>query len=101
MINFDYQEKTNLKSDDRIIELAPMEGQFPKDSMGLTDKRLFTGGNKLHAIHDTRLRLWHLRYELGGLPEPLKQKWTKFSDLLKTVELYFKKRNVRITNIIE
>lgn len=99
--SFADQPSTNIKSDDRILVLKPLvEGKGAKAS-GIVDPQLFTGGNQLHAIHDTRRRMWTLKYEKGGIPEPLKQQWTKFSDLRKAVERYFLSRNIQIIEIIE
>ena len=93
-------QNTNIKSDDRILILRPIDGK-PTSSTGLVDRRLFNGENTLHALHDTRRRLWSLKYDKGGLPQPLKQQWTKFSALLTFVKKYFKSRNVEIIEIIE
>jgi len=101
MTLFQERTNTNIRSDDRVIVLAPMPGKSTKSSMGLTDNRLFTGENKLHAIFDGGLRLWHLRYEIGGLPEPLKNRWTRFNDMIKDVTSYFKTRNVQVVKVIE
>jgi len=100
-VSFADQPNTNLKSDDRILVLRPIEGKIGTTNTGVVDPRLFTGGNRLHALHDTRRRLWSLRYDKGELPQPLKQQWTKFPDLLKYVKAYFRSRNIEIIEIIE
>jgi hypothetical protein len=62
---------------------------------------LFTGENKLHAVYDDRTGMWHLHYEIGGLPGGLKGAWTQFSELEKHVRAYFKTRNIEVIEIKE
>lgn len=85
-------------STDRIIEVKVKDGAQPKSSTGLLDSRLFTGDNHLHAIQDAGL--WYLKYEKGGLPSPLKQKFTNFNQLLKHVKTYFEGRNAEVKEIV-
>lgn len=84
-------------SDDRLIKISPMEGFNPESEAGLVDKRLFQGDNKLHATIDPQTSLWSLKYEKGGLPEPLKQKFTSYKKLMETVKHYFNKRKLKVT----
>lgn len=86
---------------DRVLELKPIEGKATLSSTGLVDPRLFNGENKLHAVMDTRNCMWRLKYEAGGLPEPLKQTFTNFTKLLEFTTRYFNKRNIEITRIID
>jgi hypothetical protein len=51
--------------------------------------------NKLHA--KTEGALWYVHFEDGRLPEPLKQRWTKYSTLLKAVKEYYALKNIEIT----
>jgi hypothetical protein len=88
------------KSSDRIFVLAPIAGGA-RGSTGIVDKQLFTGGNRLHAILDNETCLWKLKYDNGGLPPALKQKWTNFSKLYTYVEDYMKKRNIEIKEVID
>lgn len=90
-------DKTML-SDDRVFEIEKIEGESPVAVTGLIDSRLFKGGNKLHAIKD-QFNMWRLKYESGGLPEPLKQTFTSFSRLMKHVIPYFEKRGLRIKEV--
>jgi hypothetical protein len=89
-----------LIDDDRIIILKPEPGKTVKNGLGLVDPRLFTGENKLHALKESVSGLWYLKYEAGGVPGALKQKWTGYNALLRATEDYFKKRNIRIESVI-
>ena len=89
-----------VQSSDRIIVLEPIPGQKPKTSSGLDDPRLFSGENKLHAVMEPNC-LWYLKYEMGGLPEPLKQKFTSFPRALAHVKQYFLKRGVQVKEVID
>ncbi len=89
------------RSEDKVLVLAPMEGKKVLDSIGNTDPRLFKGGNSLHAVKDLTTGLWYCKYEVGDVPQVLKQKFTKFGDLLKFTEAYFKRRNIVITEVID
>ena len=95
-------------STDRIFKLVPGEGGATgpdtryKTNRGRPD--MYTGDKVLHAIQDSGL--WHLEFRTstgqgsGGLPEPLKQRWTNFNQLIKFLVPYFKNRNVEIEEII-
>lgn len=83
---------------DKILILAPRANA--KDSIGLIDKRLFTGANKLHAVLESN-GLWSFHYDFGIMNEPLKQKFTSFSIALKTAKLYFDKRNIDVKEVID
>lgn len=96
----DSRRKQKMKSDDRILVLVPMEGKNPRDSKGNIDPRLFSGENNLHGIYSETSGMWFLRYETGGLPEPLKQQFITFDDLETTVRRYFKTRNVTVLEVI-
>lgn len=50
--------------------------------------------NKLRA--KTEGTLWYVSFEEGRLPEPLKQKWTKYSTLLKAVQDYYALKDITI-----
>jgi hypothetical protein len=95
------RRKSKMRSDDRIIELKPMPGVNPKNSIGNTDSRLFTGENQLHAVYNEMTGMWSLRYEQGAVPGALKERWTMFEDLLATVKRYFSSRNVEVTRVID
>lgn len=71
------------------------EGKSTKNSYGLTDNRLFKGGNKLHAIQDAATCLWTLKYEVGALPQGLKGvQFTRIRELEAHVQRYFDKRGL-------
>lgn len=91
--------ESKMRSPDRILVLKVKDGKAPIASTGLIDKRLFTGENNLHAIMDMQTCLWTVKYDNGGLPEPLKQQFTSFSSLLKHTRAYFHKRNVEIVEV--
>jgi hypothetical protein len=85
---------------DRVLVLEPIEGKATLSSTGMVDKRLFNGENRLHAIKDEATTLWYCQYDSGRLPEPLQQRFTGFKALLKFVEDYMLRRNVRIKEVI-
>jgi len=89
-------------STDRILVLTKLDpDKNTLSGTGLIDNQLFTGGNELHAIMDTRTSLWYLKYKSGILPEPLRQKFTGFTGLMKFVTEYFKRRNIKIERVID
>lgn len=89
-----------LLSTDRVFKLGVIDGQKPKNTLGLTDPRLFTGENELHAIQDEQTCLWSLKYTAGVIPPPLRQQFTSFKMCKKFVEDYFRGRNVEIKEVI-
>lgn len=93
--------ESNVKSNDRILKLRPIDGKAPKNSMGLTDNRLFTGENNLHCLLEPNADLWTFKMEMGGVPGPLKQKFTKFSSALEHAKKYYASRNVEIYEVID
>ena len=94
-------QKNKERKTDRILVLKVKEGERPISSTGLVDTRLFSGDNKLHAVQDLSNRLWSLKYEMGGVPEPLKEKFTTFDRALHSAKTYFNKRNVEIVEVID
>lgn len=93
--------ESKMRSADRVLILSIIDGKKPISSVGLTDTRLFNGENRVHAIMDTQSCLWYLKYEQGGVPEPLKCKFTSFKALLKFVGDYYFKRNIEIKQVID
>jgi hypothetical protein len=93
-----FRKKENKKTD-RILILKVIDGKKPISSIGLTDPRLFSGENKLHAIQESGL--WSLKYEQGRTPPELRQQFTGFNTLVKHVTDYYKKRNVEIKEILD
>lgn len=92
--------ETNVRSTDRVLELAPMEGKTALTAEGNMDKRLFTGEQKLHLKMDPQSCLWYFQWEQNGiLPGGLKGRFTGFRSGIKHAEEYFKKRNVQITQV--
>lgn len=98
--NDDFQiDHPKMRKTDRVLELQPKDGEKVKNSAGLVDTRLWTGGNALHAIQEPDTNLWYCKYEAGMLPDPLKQKFTSFAALKKFVERYFNRRNLNIVKV--
>lgn len=94
-----FEPTTNVRKDDRVLVLEPIPGDKVKSSKGDYDPRLFSGENKLHAIRDPDTNLWFLKYDKGGLPEPLKQRFTNFQSTKEYVERYFQRRGLQISRI--
>lgn len=93
---------SNLSSPDRVVKLEVIDNKLPKTSTGMVDTGLITGENNLHARIDPQSMMWTLHYEKGAVPGALKdQKWTSFSKLYKDLELYFKTRNIKITEVVQ
>lgn len=84
------------RTKDIVFNFKIIDGKAPKTATGLTDNRLFTGDNTLHAKLDLTGHLWYLEMDKGELPAPLKQKFTGLGSLMRTVTEYYKKRNIEI-----
>lgn len=96
------EQKTNKeRSADRILKLKPKEGEKPLSSTGLVDPRLFTGENTLHVVRDSVNLLWYFQYDMGGLPEPLKGRFTTFEKAFKHAKDYLDRRNINIEEVID
>lgn len=94
--------QTNLKSSDRILELAPMDGKTALSAQGQADKRLFTGEQKLHIKMEPATCLWYFQWEMNGIiPGGLRGRFTSFKSALKHAETYFNQRNIQITKVEE
>lgn len=85
-----------MRSPDRILVLSTMPG---KKVSGLVDPRLVSGDNKLHCIREDQTNFWYFKYEHGGLPEPLKCKFTSFKAALKFANEYYNKRDIEIKEV--
>lgn len=90
-----------MRARDRVLVLGLMPGKTHKDVTGMFDSRLFTGENRLHIIKEEETSFWYFKYENGGVPEPLKCKFTSFKAALKHAEAYYIKRNVEIKEVID
>lgn len=101
-MTYDIEERRRNKmmSQDRVLVLRPMEGKKPTDSAGKIDPRLFTGENNIHAVLDVNTGLWNMRYETGGIPGALQQKFMEYHELETFARNYFKSRNVDIVDVI-
>ena len=92
----------NTASPDRVIKLEVIDDKLPKSSTGMVDTDLLTGRNNLHARINSETMMWTLHYEKGAVPGSLKeQRWTSFAKLYKDLELYFKARNIKITEVVQ
>jgi len=93
-------DQSKMRNTDRVLSLAVIDGKAAKNSTGLVDTRLFTGEQQLHCSMDLQTNLWSFRYSANALlPEPLQGTFTSFLKAYAHAELYFKKRNVRITEV--
>lgn len=92
---------SKMHSEERILVVKAIAGKDPKNTGGLIDKRLFDGEPNLRAVRGPHNNLWKLQYDKGVLPNPLKQSFTNFSQLLSHVGGYFNRRNLEITEVID
>lgn len=101
--NYDIEarRKAKMRSDDRVLVLGVMRDKKPRDTLGHIDPRLFTGENHLHVIYDDITGMWRFRYDIGGIPETLKQNFTTFTQAVDTAKRYFANRNVEIVKVID
>lgn len=101
MTEFFTPDNTKMRATDRILVLKPIDNEKPRTAYGNVDPKIFTGENKLHAIKDDEYNHWYLKYDNGGIPEVLKQKFTSFKALLKHAEVYYRTRNLKIVEVID
>jgi hypothetical protein len=90
---------TLMAKNDRIFELEIIDNTQPKSSTGMTDTRLFKGGNKLHIKKDSETNFWSFFYDEGVTPQPLQCNFTNFTTALRHAEVYYKTRNLKIKEI--
>lgn len=83
------------------LVIKRIEGERPRSSTGLVDHRVFTGKVNIQAAMDPQSLLWSVRYPGSVPPQPLKQKFTKFSNLKDYLDQYFRKRGLYIAEVIE
>lgn len=95
------RRREKMHTEDRVLMLKVMEGKKPLTVHGVVDPRLFTGANKLHGVYDDRTGMWNLRYETGGLPGALQEKFTSFEQLEEFARAYYKTRNVEVAQVID
>lgn len=75
-----WQEQA-LPSSDKVLLLTARGEEKPQE-------------NKLRAKCDASL--WFCSFEKGHIPEALKQKWTKYSLLVKAVTDYYAKKKIEV-----
>lgn len=90
---------TNLAPTDRVFELEVIDDKMPKTSTGMTDTRLFQGGNKLHIYKDEETNFWSFKYDQGIIPPDLRCYFTSPSRAIKHANLYYQSRNLRLKEI--
>lgn len=88
-----------MASPDRVFKLSVIDGTKPKNSIGMVDPRLFTGENKLHVKKDPETCFWYFELDQGGLPLPLKCKFTGFKAAEKKAREYYLGRNIKIDEV--
>lgn len=94
-------KKRYYSTSDKTLVVKPIEGVKPRSTTGLVDNRIFTGKANVHAVRDTQTNLWSVHYAQGILPQPLRQKFTRYEDLYDFVNGYFKRRGLYIAEVIE
>ena len=96
------QTINQIRSNDRVLSLSPVDDKAPRSSAGLLDPGLFNGKQTLHIKMDPHSCLWYFQYGNNGiLPEALKGRYTGFRAAIKFAEAYFAKRNVKIAQIFD
>lgn len=90
---------TKMAKSDRVFELEVVDGTLPKASTGMTDTRLFKGGNKLHIVKNTETNFWSFVYDEGIIPPNLRCNFTNFKIALRHAELYYQGRNLKLKEI--
>ena len=86
--------KEKYNSDDRRLVLKPIEGKYSARDSGLIGSNLVSGESVVHAIRNPMNNIWSFKYTAGTLPQPLRQQFTTFSNLLKFAEGYFNRRGI-------
>jgi len=85
---------TKMAKTDRVFILDLIDDTLPKTATGITDSRLFKGGNKLHVVKDPETNFWSFSYEEGLVPTDLRCRFTSPKLAIRHAELYYKNRNL-------
>ena len=88
--------ETKMLGNDRILKLKQRNPGSTKASAGLIGTEVLKGNNNLHAKYDEAIQLWHLKMEHGEIPQPLRQRFTSFSQLFKVVQTYFDHKDIDV-----
>jgi hypothetical protein len=88
---------TNHRSSDRIFVLEMLSSA----ERSKIDTRLVDGNNRIHAVKNPQLPMWHLKLDKGTLPDALQSNFTSFAAAQKCVEQYFLRRGVKVTEVID
>jgi hypothetical protein len=99
MMTLDEYGYDQYHSDDRIFIFKPIEGMERLSSTGMIDQRVLNGENRLHAIKEPATGLWYVKYDKGGVPPALKEKWTSFNTMKKQIAEYYRKRGVETVEV--
>src|SRR2546423_2194148 len=97
----DKSKDNKLLSTDRAMILEPIPGKETLATSGMIDNRLFKGECQLRAVMDPQFSLWDIKYNMGILPEPLRQRFTSFKGLYNYASKYFEKRGIRVAKVID
>lgn len=90
---------TKMAKNDRVFVLDLIDGTLPKSSTGITDSRLFQGGNKLHIHKDPESNFWSFSYDEGIVPEKLRCAFTNATLAIRHAEIYYKDRNLTLKEV--
>ncbi|SRR5258706_15480527 len=91
-------------SNNKIIVLEKIPGEiYTRSEKGEKEYKYFLTDVPLHAVQDEATSLWTMRYNPPAKLPPALQglQFTTFTMLRKYAEGYFKKRNIRIKDIVE
>lgn len=94
-------KKDKVKKDDRILVIKVIDGEKPLSSIGTMDKRIFQGGNRMHAKYNPMTGFWRVSYEVGHVPANLDQSWMTFDGLMYDVGNYLRSRNLEIEQVLD
>ena len=102
MLAMDGHFSDKMRKNERTFILEKIEGKSAISSTGTVDNNLFTGDNNLRAIFNPETNMWSLKYDRGILPGAfLGHAFTQFSKLKSFVEEYYKKRNIKVKEIVD
>jgi len=98
---FDPSDNDNNRKTKVELVLQVQEGKLPTSVSGLVDPRLFKGGNKLYMVQDPSSMLWGFKYDIGGIPSGLNQRFTNREKALEFAKTYLKTRNLEVKEVID
>lgn len=98
---FDPSVNDNNRKTKIELVVKVQEGKLPTSVTGLVDPRLFKGGNHLYMVLDPTSMLWGFKYEQGGVPSGLNQRFTNRDKALEFAKTYLKTRNLEVKEVID